>query len=62
MIRLHMGTDRNGTEYVFTKNGWVNRPEISTTERMLMENGYGGNYDRLGNAGQGYYNRKTRGR
>ena len=57
---VYMGTDRNGTEYVFTKNGWVKRPEVSTTERMLFENGYGGNCDRLGNAGQGYYNRKNR--
>ena len=57
---VYMGTDRNETEYVFTKNGWVKRPEVSTTERMLFENGYGGNCDRLGNAGQGYYNRKNR--
>ena len=57
---VYMGKDRSGTEYVFTKNGWVKRPEISTTERMLFENGYGDNCDRSGNAGQGYYNRKAR--
>ena len=57
---VYMGKDRSGTEYVFTKNGWVKRPEISTTERMLMENGYGGNCDRSGTTGQGYYTRKTK--
>lgn len=55
---VYMGKDRSGTEYVFTKNGWIKRPEITTTERMLFENGYGINCDRSGNAGQGYYNRK----
>ena len=57
---VYMGKDRSGTEYVFTKNGWVKRPEISTTERMLMENRYGGNCDRSGTTGQGYYTRKTK--
>ena len=57
---VYMGKDRSGTEYVFTKNGWSLRPEITTTEKMLFENGYGINCDRSGNAGQGYYNRKAR--
>ena len=56
---VYMGKDRSGTEYVFTKNGWVKRPEITTTERMLFENNYGINCDRSGNVGQGYYNRKN---
>ena len=59
---VYMGKDRSGTEYVFTKNGWSLRPEITTTEKMLFESGYGINCDRSGNAGQGYYNRKIRGR
>jgi len=56
---IYMGKDRSGAEYVFTKNGWEKRPEITTTERMLFENGYGINCDRSGNTGQGYYNRKN---
>ena len=59
---VYLGRDRNGTEYVFTKNGWVIRPQITTTERMLHENNYGGNCDRSGREGQGYYNRKIRNR
>ena len=55
---VYMGKDRSGTEYVFTKNGWVKRPEISTTQRMLIENGYGGHCDMSGVSGQGYYTRK----
>ena len=59
---VYLGRDRNGTEYVFTKNGWGIRPQITTTERMLHENNYGGNCDRSGKEGQGYYNRKIRNR
>ena len=59
---VYMGTDRSGTEYVFTKNGWTVRPELSTTETMLFENGYGGNCDRSGRAGQGYYTRTIKSR
>ena len=58
---VYLGKSQDGTEYVFTKNGWKSRPTIMTTERMLFENPkYGSNQNRSGVLGQGYYTQKVR--
>lgn len=61
---IYMGRDRSGNEYVFTKNGPILPPIISTVENMLAPGDYGdncsigpkGDYNCYGN---GYYNRNT---
>ena len=59
---VYMGMDNNGTEYVFTKNGWKSSPIISTIKDVVIEYGQicgkRGFFDEYGTvySNNGYYN------